>query len=79
MATRTLSLTEEARFLKLSPEALRRKAKTGEIPGAKAGKCWCFLEDDLVTFLRSRYAVTLAHGKRRGVAERRYPHITLQT
>ncbi len=52
----TLTLKEAARFLKLSPEALRRKAKAGVIPGAKPGKCWCFHEPDLVDYLRSRYA-----------------------
>ncbi|MCH6583929.1 MAG: helix-turn-helix domain-containing protein [Proteobacteria bacterium] len=52
----TLTLKEAAAFLKLSPEALRRKAKAGEIPGAKMGKCWCFYKSDLVDCLRSRYA-----------------------
>ncbi|NCF83605.1 MAG: helix-turn-helix domain-containing protein [Proteobacteria bacterium] len=52
----TLTLQEAARFLKLSPEALRRKAKAGVIPGGKAGKRWCFYEPDLVDYLRSRYA-----------------------
>ncbi len=52
----TLTLKEAARFLKLSPEALRRKAKAGEIPGAKPGKSWCFYKPDLVDYLRSRYA-----------------------
>ncbi|MCZ6653125.1 MAG: helix-turn-helix domain-containing protein, partial [Planctomycetota bacterium] len=52
----TLTLEEAARFLKLSPEALRRKAKAGVIPGAKVGKCWCFYKPDLVDYLRSRYA-----------------------
>jgi excisionase family DNA binding protein len=52
----TLTLEEAARFLKLSPEALRRKTKAGMIPGAKVGKCWCFYKLDLVDYLRSRYA-----------------------
>ncbi len=52
----TFTLEEAARFLKLSPEALRRKAKANVIPGAKAGKRWCFYKPDLVDYLRSRYA-----------------------
>ena len=52
----TLSLVDAAQLLKLSPEALRRKAKAGLVPGAKIGKKWCFLEADLVSYLRSRYA-----------------------
>jgi excisionase family DNA binding protein len=53
----TLTLQKAAALLKLSPEALRRKAKAGDIPGAKIGKRWCFLKSDLVADLRSRYAL----------------------
>ena len=51
----TMSLKEAARYLKLSQEALRRKAKAGVIPGAKLGKSWVFYQPDLVDYLRSRY------------------------
>ena len=54
--SQTLTLKEAAAFLKMCPEALRRKAKVGEIPGAKPGKCWCFLEEDLIVYLRQCYA-----------------------
>jgi excisionase family DNA binding protein len=37
--SKTLTLKEAARFLKISPEALRRKANAGVIPGAKLGRC----------------------------------------
>ena len=43
-------------FLKMSPEVLRQKAKAGDVPGAKPGKCWVFLEDDLAEYIRSQYA-----------------------
>ena len=52
----TLDLEGAAAFLKMHPEEVRRRARMGEIPGAKAGKRWVFIEDDLVAFLRSRYA-----------------------
>ena len=52
----TLTLDEAARFLGLSPEALRREATTGVILGAKAGKSWCFNEPGFVDTLRSRDA-----------------------
>ncbi|MFQ5545453.1 MAG: helix-turn-helix domain-containing protein [Acidiferrobacterales bacterium] len=52
----TLDLNEAAAFLKLSPEALRRKAKAGEMPGRKVGKRWCFIKSDLVAYVRSGYA-----------------------
>ncbi|HHG91039.1 MAG TPA: DNA-binding protein, partial [Devosia sp.] len=49
----SMNLEEAADFLKMSAEDLRRKAKTGRIPGAKPGKQWVFLETDLVAYLRS--------------------------
>ncbi len=53
---KTLDLKEAAAFLKMTPEGLRRKVISGEVPGAKPGKCWCFREDDLADYLRSLYA-----------------------
>ena len=43
----TLNLQAAALFLHLHPEELRRRAKAGLVPGAKVGKRWVFLEDDL--------------------------------
>jgi hypothetical protein len=34
---KTLTLLEAARFLKMHPEELRRRAKLGLVPGAKVG------------------------------------------
>ncbi len=53
---KTLDLNEAAAFLKMTPESLGLKAKSGAIPGAKPGKRWCFREDDLAEYLRSLYA-----------------------
>ena len=44
---RTLTLQEAAAFLKMHTEEVRRRAKLGALPGAKAGKCWVFIDDDL--------------------------------
>src|SRR5688572_30086592 len=52
----SLDLKEAAQFLKMHPEEVRRRARSGYLPGAKAGKRWVFLEDDLVAYLRSLYA-----------------------
>ncbi len=51
-----LSLIEAAAFLKMHPEEVRRRAKLGAIPGAKASRAWVFIDDDLAAFLRSLYA-----------------------
>ena len=52
---RTLDLQEAAEFLRVHPETLRQLARTGKVPGAKVGRAWVFLEDDLVQYLRSLY------------------------
>jgi excisionase family DNA binding protein len=51
----TLNLQQAAKFLKIHPVTLQAKAKSGEIPGAKPGKCWVFIDEDLVEYLRSTY------------------------
>jgi Helix-turn-helix domain len=53
---RSLNLVEAAQFLKCHPEELRRRAKVGVIPGAKVGRAWVFLDDDLAQYLRSLYS-----------------------
>lgn len=52
---KTLDLQQAAEFLKLHPQTLRKKVQAGDVPGAKPGKCWVFLEADLADYLRSRY------------------------
>ena len=49
---KTLNLHEAAAFLHMHPEEVRKRAKRGLIPGAKAGRCWVFLETDLAEFVR---------------------------
>lgn len=45
----TWNLEQAAKFLKLHPEELRRRAKAGIVPSAKVGKCWVFIPDDLAS------------------------------
>jgi hypothetical protein len=54
---KTLGLKEAAAFVRCHPEELRRRVKAGIVPGAKVGRAWVFLEDDLAAYLRSFYAV----------------------
>ena len=55
MKEETLNLNEAATFFKMSPEALRRKIHTENIPAFKSGKGWIFLPDDLIKYIRSKY------------------------
>ena len=52
---RTFNLREAAGFLRLHPEEMRQRAKSGRILGAKVGRSWVFLEEDLASYLRSLY------------------------
>jgi len=68
MRINTLNLQQAADFLKMSPEGVRRLAVSQKIPAAKPGKCWCFLEEDLVSYLRSFYKVP---GRMPGITPRK--------
>ncbi|WP_342228008.1 helix-turn-helix domain-containing protein [Rickettsiella endosymbiont of Rhagonycha lignosa] len=52
---KTFNLEEAAEFLKMSSGGLRRLAANKKITAAKPGRSWCFLEEDLVNYLRSLY------------------------
>ncbi|WP_218813326.1 helix-turn-helix domain-containing protein [Rickettsiella endosymbiont of Dermanyssus gallinae] len=52
---KTFNLEEAAQFLKMSPGGLRRLAASKKIAAAKPGRGWCFLEEDLVNYVRSLY------------------------
>ncbi len=51
----TLNLQEAAAFLKIHPVTLGEKARLGIIPGTKIGKCWVFVDVDLIAYIRSQY------------------------
>ena len=52
----TLNLSEAAAFLGAHKETIRRLAASGEIPGAKIGRGWRFLEQDLAMYMRNKYS-----------------------
>jgi len=51
---RTLDIDECAEFLKVDRSTALRLAGGGELPGAKIGRAWVFLLDDLVEYLRTQ-------------------------
>ncbi|OGT33663.1 MAG: hypothetical protein A3C44_00670 [Gammaproteobacteria bacterium RIFCSPHIGHO2_02_FULL_39_13] len=61
-AFKTLSLFEAANFLGIHKETARNLAAAGKLPGAKVGRSWRFLEQDLVTHLRSLYSNHASQG-----------------
>ena len=67
---RTLALSDAAAFLKLHPEEVRRRARRGVIPGARVGRRWVFIEDDLTAYVRSLYGAQARSCLESGLHER---------
>lgn len=59
---KTLNLIETAQFLGVHKDTARDLAACGELPGAKVGRAWRFLEADLVGYLRSLYSNDASQG-----------------
>jgi excisionase family DNA binding protein len=53
----TLDLKEAANFLRISPATAQKIAAAGELPGAKIGRAWVFLLDDLIEWLREQVKI----------------------
>ncbi len=51
----TIGLQEAAKLLRCNVETVRAKAASGEIPAAKTGRAWVFIEVDLLAWLRAQY------------------------
>ena len=52
---KTLTVDEACALLKIHRDTLYQRAKAGLIPGAKIGKSWVFIEEDLINFIRGKY------------------------
>src|SRR3989475_10062432 len=61
----TLDLQAAAAFLHVHPVTLQEKARAGEIPGGKIGKCWAFVEVDLIEHIRSQYPRRVLQSERK--------------
>ncbi len=60
--SKTLNLKSAAKFLGINIETARRRAASGQLPGAKVGRSWRFIEEDLVSYLRSLYSTRASQG-----------------
>ena len=65
----TLDLKQAAMLRKMHPATLQQKARAGLIPGAKLGKCWIFVEVDLIEYVRSQYRPRALQGDSKEVLE----------
>lgn len=50
---KTLNVEECASFLHVNATTVAELAGSGLLPGAKIGRAWIFLEDDLIEYVRS--------------------------
>ena len=76
--TKTYDIYEAAQFLKIDRSTALDLAGSGELPGAKVGRAWVFLESDLVAYLEDK--VRGQTMERREVATLRHqrPHNLLE-
>ena len=51
---RTLNLTEAADMLKVHENTVLDLVSSGDVPGAKIGRAWVFLDDDLFAYVRKQ-------------------------
>ncbi len=51
---KTYDISEAAEFLKVDRSTVLNLAGRGDLPGAKIGRAWVFLEDELVDYLRAK-------------------------
>jgi len=63
LSPHVLTIEQAASFLHLHPVTLQRKALRGEIPAAKLGRRWIFLEIDLMACIRAQYPPRVMQGE----------------
>lgn len=61
----TMGIDEASRLLKDHPVTLSKMASSGEIPAAKIGKKWVFIEVDLLDYIRAQYKLRALEGERK--------------
>jgi excisionase family DNA binding protein len=54
---KTFDLEECADYLKVNPTTVQGLAAQGKIPGAKIGRAWVFMEEDVADYLREQIRI----------------------
>ena len=67
---RTFDIDECADFLKVDRNTALKLAQQGDLPGAKIGRAWVFLEDDMVEYLRVRVRQQMTERQNDNVVEK---------
>jgi len=61
--SRIMTVHEVAKYLNMVPDTIYRKARAGEIPAVKMGKCWRFPKNTLDKWLNDRALKSDGNGK----------------
>jgi excisionase family DNA binding protein len=62
---KTLGIHDASQLLRVHPVTLSKMASSGEIPAAKIGKEWVFIEVDLIDHIRAQYKSRALEGERK--------------
>ena len=54
----TWGIRQASSFLRIHPDTLAERARTGEIPGCKIGRAWVFMPELLKEYIRCRSTVS---------------------
>ncbi|MGV3582856.1 MAG: helix-turn-helix domain-containing protein [Methylophilus sp.] len=60
---KTMGIQEASELLRVHPVTLTKMASSGEIPGAKIGKEWVFIDVDLIDHIRAKYKARALQGE----------------
>jgi excisionase family DNA binding protein len=66
---KTLNIDECAHFLKVDKSTALKLASTGGLPGARIGRAWVFLLDDLTDYLRNEIRLQRAERQARAAVK----------
>jgi len=61
---RIMTVQEVAKYLNMVPDTIYRKARAGEIPAVKMGKCWRFPKEILDSWLNKQALEFRGNGKK---------------
>ena len=64
----TLDLAQAAAFLHVHEQTLLKLARARDVPAAKVGRAWVFIDVDLLTYIRGKYRPQVAQGDLKGVS-----------
>jgi excisionase family DNA binding protein len=67
---KTFDIDECADFLKVDRNTALKLAQQGDLPGARIGRAWVFLEDDIVEYLRVRVRQQMTERQNDNVIEK---------